>query len=564
MNSADPSPKASSQVNFLSSKFSYTDWREGFILTILRVASVLAIPMIILSFPTATTSDRILFIGMYLALVFITVLPTPYLIRAYALLFVPFAVGMNAILAWGPWADGSLFLLACIILSSLLLDRRTDIIILSISIIATITIAALQQIGIYNLSAPNAPLVSRADWFIYCIDFSIAGTILVAAMGQFKDAFTRVIQDLQQAFETLAAERTQLEEKVRERTDELEARNIQLRTSATVARIVAEVQNISELLDTVTQLTSEKFGYYHVGLFILDDQKKAAFLQAASSVTGKQMLGQSFRIEPDRRSPINLLVEQNRYIISSDIDNVNFVRDANFPLTRSRMLLPLAVRGNVLGMLDLHSDQPQAFSIQDAEIMQILADLVSISFDNVRLINETKSLVSQLEINTSIQTQRTWKKLTSRQKPAYQYTPAGVRPIFSTSKKDNDDALALQIPLILHGKKIGGIKLKRKDNAHEWSERERNLVEKIADQVALALENSRLVDEAQKSALRDQMIANISTRVRETLDIESVVRTAATELRRVFDLKEAEISVGSLQIESIMPTRKNTGRLQLK
>jgi K+-sensing histidine kinase KdpD len=169
-----------------------------------------------------------------------------------------------------------------------------------------------------------------------------------------------------------------------------------------------------------------------------------------------------------------------------------------------------------------------------------------------------------LEINTSIQTQRTWKKLTSRQKPAYQYTPAGVRPIFSTSKKDNDDALALQIPLILHGKKIGGIKLKRKDNAHEWSERERNLVEKIADQVALALENSRLVDEAQKSALRDQMIANISTRVRETLDIESVVRTAATELRRVFDLKEAEISVGSLQIESIMPARKNTGRLQLK
>ena len=103
----------------------------------------------------------------------------------------------------------------------------------------------------------------------------------------------------------------------------------------------------------------------------------------------------------------------------------------------------------------------------------------------------------------------------------------------------------------------------RKGYATEWSERERALVEKIADQVALALENSRLVDEAQKSALRDQMIANISTRVRETLDVESVVRTAATELRRVFDLKEAEISIGSPQAEA-RPVRKNTGTLRLK
>jgi hypothetical protein len=41
------------------------------------------------------------------------------------------------------------------------------------------------------------------------------------------------------------------------------------------------------------------------------------------------------------------------------------------------------------------------------------------------------------------------------------------------------------------------------------------------------------------------MIANISSRVRETLDVDAVVRTAALELRRVFDLKEAEVSIGT-------------------
>ena len=89
------------------------------------------------------------------------------------------------------------------------------------------------------------------------------------------------------------------------------------------------------------------------------------------------------------------------------------------------------------------------------------------------------------------------------------------------------------------------------------------MIEKIGEQIALALENSRLVDEAQKSAQRDQLIANISSRVRETLDVEAVIRTASTELRKVFDLKEAEISIGLPQAEP-RPVRKNTSTLRLK
>ena len=348
---------------------------------------------------------------------------------------------------------------------------------------------------------------------------------------------------------------------MRERTEEFQSQTVQLRTSTSIARIVAEIQNITELMETVTGLISEQFAYYHVGLYILDEYKKTAFLQAASSVTGKQLIGQGFRVEPDKRNAINLVVDQNRPYISSDVGFTNFIRDVNFPLTRSRMILPLAVRGNVIGVLDIHSDQPQDFDTQDAEILQTQADLVAISFDNVRLINETKNLVSQLEINTSFQTRETWSKLTTRRKSAYQYTPAGVRPVFSTVKQDGDEGL--RVPLILYGQNIGTIKLKRKGDAREWSDRERVLVAKIADQVALALENSRLVDEAQKNSLRDQMIANISTRVRETLDVESVIRTAATELRRVFDLKEAEISIGSPQANAV-PIRKNTGALKLK
>jgi len=546
----------------LQNTFNYTAWRDTFIQNTLRIACVVGIALIFFSYPTATPGDRVLFIGMYVYIIAITLLPVRYSLRAYSLLFINFAVGINAILAWGPWADGSIFLLTCIILGSLLFDQRVDIIILGISFSAVIGIAILQQSGVHPLTAPAVPATDTASWLVYTADFFIAGFVLVIALGQFKGAFFRINSQMQSAYNALTNERALLEEKISDRTDELETRTSQLRTSTGIARTVAEVQDINELLGTITSLISEKFGYYHTGLYILDEQKKSAFLQSASSMTGKQLVGQVFGIEPTKKSAFNSVVAQNAYVISSDLEREFFLRDENFPITRSRMILPLAVRGHVFGILDIHSDQPRAFSAQDAEIMQPLADLVAISFDNVRLLNETKNLVAQLELNTSIQTNRTWSKLTSRHKPAYQYTPAGIRPIFARNENDPDKKLL--VPLILHGQTIGTIKLKRKGVLEDWSERERVLVDKIAEQVALAVENSRLVDEAQKSALRDQMIATISAKIRETLDIESVVRTAATELRRVFDLKEAEVSVG-IPDSNLAPTyNRQTGKLILK
>lgn len=554
-------PPQSNQDYTASSVFDYKSWREQFILVILRVACVLGVALIVISFSTATITDRILFMGLYLLLLAVTVLNIPYSIRAFSLLILIFTIGTNSILAWGPWLDGSIFFIAFIALSGLLFDQRVDILALVISILTFVLIAALQQLGIHQFSAPNVPATGFIDWAAYIIDFSIISAILTFAIGQFKGAFTHVIQEIQITVNALTTERTQLEERVKARTAELELRTTQLRSSTTVARIVAEIQNIGDLMEAVTNLTSEQFGYYHTGLYLFDEGKRNAFLQAASSTTGKELIGQGFRIEPDRRSAMFLVIEQKRAYIASDMGAATFNREAYFPLTRSRMMLPLAVRGEVIGILDLHSEQTQAFTPQDAEIMQTLADLIAISIDNVRLTNETKILVSQLESNTSFQTKQTWSKLTSRHTPAYQYTPAGVRPIFSSNKKEDNGGLT--IPLILHGQKIGTIKLVRKGYSSTWSEREQSLIEKIADQVSLALENSRLVDEAQKSALRDQMIANISSRVRETLDVESVVRTAATELRRVFDLKEAEISIGSPKAESAS-AKKHTGSLRLK
>lgn len=544
-----------------SSAFDYIGWREQFIITVLRIACVLGAALIATSFPTASATDRVLFPSLYLILLAITVLKTPYSVRAASLLLMIYIIGTNSLLSWGPWLDGSIFFIAFTILAALLFDNRIDLIALILSALTFVTLGVLQQLGIYEPSAAGVPPTIATDWAAYTVDFSIVSAIILVATNQFKKALTQVIFEMQNAFNSLTTEREKLEDRVRERTEELEARAIQLRAATSVTRTIAGIQDISELLSETTRLITDEFGYYHSGLYLLDERKRTAFLQASSSATGKSLIGQGFRIEPNKLNMTNLVIEQRRPQIAMDVGDANFIRDPNFPLTRSRIMLPLTVRGQVIGILDIHSDQPRTFDGQDAEVLQTLADLVAISIDNVRLIDETKSLVYELESNTTLQTRETWSKFTSRHKPAYQYTPAGVRPLFSKIKTEKADGL--HVPMILHGQNIGNIVLKRKGISSTWSERERILVEKVAAQVALALENSRLVDETQKNAMRNQVIANISSRVRETLDVESVVRTATTELRRVFDLKEAEISIGAPQPE---PTqlRKNTSSLRLK
>ncbi len=531
--------------------FSMVEWRERFIRTVLRLASIFGIAMLSAAFPTTSIRDRILFLALYLILAAITLFPTPYSLRAVLLLLMISAIGVNAILDWGPWADGHLFLLAAVVLASMLFDARVDLVALTFGAVFIVILAIGTQTGSFASSAIGIPATTLADWVIYLIDFTIVGSLLVAATNMLKTAFTKAVSQMQRSYEALASERQTLEDKISERTRELELNTVQLRAATSAARSIAETQDVSSLLTKAVDLIAEKFDFQHVGLFLLDENRHTAYLQASSSENGKQMLGQALRVDPDRSNPLARAVETRQAVLLSDSSKSNYVPDPYFPSIRSRLVIPLTVRGVLIGMLDIHSDQPQSISSDDQDVLQTLADLIAISFDNVRLLEETRTLISQLNAGASLQAQNIWSKFTSRQKNAYLYTPAGVRPVFPHGARGKDkDGEGIRIPIILQGQEIGKIKLKRKGLTAVWSERERDLMEKIATQVALALENSRLVDEAQKNALRNQMIANFSTFVRETLDVESVVRSAAAELRKVFDLKEAEILIGVAQNDS--------------
>jgi GAF domain-containing protein len=146
-----------------------------------------------------------------------------------------------------------------------------------------------------------------------------------------------------------------------------------------------------------------------------------------------------------------------------------------------------------------------------------------------------------LETLTAQQTQVSWQEYLRRRNLAYQYTPAGIRQIAPGAS--NKGKSALRMPLRLRGQEIGTITVQRKE-ASVWKGAERELTEKIATQVALALDNSRLLEDSRRRAVQEQTVSEIAARLSRSLDIDSLLQTAVRELSALPEVAEVAVFIG--------------------
>ena len=195
--------------------------------------------------------------------------------------------------------------------------------------------------------------------------------------------------------------------------------------------------------------------------------------------------------------------------------------------------MPLSVRNQLIGVLDLQSTEANAFRYGDIEIFQAMADQIAVAIESARLLTESQLVISQLEIISKENTRQNWKAGTASSRSGFRYSATGVQ--------EQTEKPVLKIPIILREQKIGTIVLQRKAAHQKWTSREEAVAREVAAQTALALENIRLVEQTRERANREQAISNVSARIRETLDLDIVLRTSAREIQRALNLQEAEV-----------------------
>ena len=357
----------------------------------------------------------------------------------------------------------------------------------------------------------------------------------------------------------LALEKLALEKIVVERTKKLEEQSSYLENSAEISRAVASITDTTELIEQVVNLIKESFSLYYVGLFLVDSKKEWAVLQAGTGKEGKIMLKNEYRLKIGE-GLIGWSIEHAEARIALDVGEsaVHFDNPA-LADTRSEGVLPLRSRGRALGALTIQSSAESAFDQDFINALQTMTDQSAIALDNAELFAKSEQALQAERKAYGELSQEDWRILLQRKNiPTYiSDAPDSVHSLEDDTQESKeslqDEGSTATIPIKIRGHVLGGLKLRKEKEQGSWTEEELELAKTLAEQASLSLEGARLFDQSQRRAARERVIGEVSSRMRETLNIESVLAIAAQELRDSLGMEEAEVWINAEDILADAP-----------
>jgi GAF domain-containing protein/HAMP domain-containing protein len=434
---------------------------------------------------------------------------------------------------------------------------------ISVTLIALVLAVFMALLFARNIGDPITHLANAAGRIASGDLAASAPVERLDEIGLLATAFNSMTTQLRQ---TLAG----LEQRVKDRTVDLEQANLQtakraqeLETISEVSRIIATEQNLNKVLPLVTRLVSERFNYYHTGIFLLDEAQTYAVLRATNSEGGQRMLERGHKLEVGQTGIVGFVAQKGIPRIALDVgDDAVFFNNPDLPDTRSEIALPLKIREKTIGVLDVQSTEPAAFTQATSNTLSILADQVAIAIENTRLISETQRALTDAQTLYSQFVSQKWEKTSGRQL-GYWQSLAGGKPIEQPVHKEeieqalrngemtvimpgklaekSDNQPSITVPIKLRDQIIGVLNVLSPDKNHSWNQNEITLTQAISDRIGVALENARLLEDSQRRAMRERAIGEISSRISEKSEIDAILRSTVEELGK--KLRDAEITV---------------------
>jgi GAF domain-containing protein len=249
-----------------------------------------------------------------------------------------------------------------------------------------------------------------------------------------------------------------------------------------------------------------------------------------------------------------------KYRIALDVgEDAVYFDNPDLPETRSEMALPLRVRGETIGALDVQSVEPEAFTSEDVTVLQTLADQVAVAVDNARLFAESQEALEAARRAYGELSRDAWRELLrTRSELGARYDPQSILPPQGRQRKDVERARqqrkpiadaegqlnTLAIPIEIRGQVIGVIDAYKPDESGEWTQEEIDLMETLTDQLGQALESARLYEDTQRRAAFERVTGEIASHFRESLEVDRILQTAASEFQQVLNLDTVEIRMG--------------------
>jgi GAF domain-containing protein len=373
------------------------------------------------------------------------------------------------------------------------------------------------------------------------------------------DEISRLARAFNKLFGQMQETLFNLEDRVRERTASLaaatkesERRAKQFEAITLVGSAISSIRSLDDLLPKITELISQQFSYYHVGIFLNDANNENAILSAANSEGGKQMLSRGHQLKIGEQGIVGYAISTDNPRIALDVgEDAVYFGNPELPNTRSEMALPLKIGKDVVGALDVQSTEASAFGEEDISVLSLLADQVSLAIENARLFDQVRKSLAESEALYRQYLRQAWNRLPKEQNlVGFRYDARGASPIETKLKKNtvvNKQEVkeatknpCISVPIAIRGETIGMLTVQIPDEKNV-SENQKDLVNAVAERVALSAENARLFDETTRRAERERLVSDITVKIRSTNDPDAMVKIALEELKQALGASKVQL-----------------------
>ena len=322
-----------------------------------------------------------------------------------------------------------------------------------------------------------------------------------------------------------------LEQRVADRTHDLEL-------AAEVGRTVtAEVTHLPEMLSDAVEMIRARFDLYYTQIYLADPTEERIILRAGTGQVGKELLQRGHNLIVNSAS-LNgrAVVQKQAQIVADTQDNPSFLPNRLLPDTRSEMCVPLIVDEKVVGVLDMQSKQPGAFSETNLPAFEALAGQLAVAIRNAALFMEVQETRAEVEAQMSRFTEQGWEDFLNAihqgHRIGFAFDDSRVfrlRPEALATRSNGD---CLNMPIAVAGAKVGEIQLPANLKPNELE-----LVKAVSEQLAQHVENLRLL--AQAEIFRKEAELAVRRLTREGWD--TYINSAKqSEIGYVYDLNQVQ------------------------
>lgn len=382
--------------------------------------------------------------------------------------------------------------------------------------------------------------------------------------------------------------------------DESQRRALQLETAAEIARDISGSLNLDELLVKAVTLIRDRFNFYHAAIFLMDLPAEFAVIREATGEAGSQMKRSGHKIGVGSKSIVGFVSGRGESLIVNDTSkDATYYANPLLPDTRAEAAIPLRVGERILGVLDVQSTKPFSFSEDNLRSLQILADQLAVAVANTELFAETQEHLSQhrllhhitstaasgttldeaLEsavkgLQVTLGGDRVTILLADREKKilevkaAVGYTeditdsnveigkgvtgwvaahrrPLRIRDVNEDPryvKVSANTRSELAVPLLYRNELLGVLNVES-EQVDAYTENDEEMLGTLGGSLAAVVANARLFEQIRSQSERERLIYDITSKIRRSTDIQSILMTTASEITRVTGARFTRIEV---------------------